>query len=391
MTVAIVAFSGAVALAVWKTSAQTARGVAADASGSVPRLSLAAIVRASPGLDDRPSSRPPASPRAEGGRVAATNRHGRWHDARSGHLPHGAARAVSVANFGDERRAPAGTVNRCPPTSTTPRPRPCGRRRSRRCCRSCGTGSATRRAATPWPGRPGRRSTTPGRWWPTCLGAEPGEVVFTAGGTEADNLAVAGVGGLSSGRVVCSAVEHHAVLHSCAALGERAVVAPVTADGVIDLDRLDALLEADVCLVSVMLANNEVGTVQPLAAVAELVRGRAPGAVVHTDAVQAFSWLDVATLARPGRPGGGQRPQVRGAEGRRRPRRAPGRGARTPAARRRPGARPAQRHPQRAGHRRDGGGHGGHGGGAGGSGRSGWPPFGTAWPRAWRQRCPTWS
>ncbi len=132
-----------------------------------------------------------------------------------------------------------------------------------------------------------------------CLGAEPGEVVFTAGGTEADNLAVAGVSGLSSGRVVCSAVEHHAVLHSCAALGERAVLAPVTADGVIDLDRLDSLLEDDVCLVSVMLANNEVGTVQPLAAVAELVRRRALDAVIHSDAVQAFSWLDVASLAGP--------------------------------------------------------------------------------------------
>ncbi len=132
-----------------------------------------------------------------------------------------------------------------------------------------------------------------------CLGAEPGEVVFTAGGTEADNLAVAGVGGLRSGRVVCSAVEHHAVLHSCAALGERAVVAPVTPDGVIDLHRFDAMLDDDVCLVSVMLANNEVGTVQPLADVAELVRKRAPGAAVHTDAVQAFSWLDVAALAGP--------------------------------------------------------------------------------------------
>jgi cysteine desulfurase len=138
-----------------------------------------------------------------------------------------------------------------------------------------------------------------------CLGAEPGEVVFTAGGTEADNLAVAGVSGLRSGWVVCSAVEHHAVLHSCAALGERAVIAPVTADGVIDLDRLDSLLDrldplgGDVCLVSVMLANNEVGTVQPLADVAELVRRRAPGAAIHTDAVQAFSWLDVAALAGP--------------------------------------------------------------------------------------------
>jgi cysteine desulfurase len=132
-----------------------------------------------------------------------------------------------------------------------------------------------------------------------CLGAEPGEVVFTAGGTEADNLAVAGVSGLRPGRVVCSAVEHHAVLHSCAALGTRSAVAPVTADGVVDLDRLGAVLAPDVCLVSVMLANNEVGTVQPLADVVELVRRRSPEAIVHTDAVQAFPWLDVETVARP--------------------------------------------------------------------------------------------
>jgi len=128
------------------------------------------------------------------------------------------------------------------------------------------------------------------------LGAEPGEVVFTGGGTEADNLAVAGVHRLRGGTVVCSAVEHHAVLHACAAVGGR--LAPVTADGVVDLDRLADVLDADVTLVSVMLANNEVGTVQPLAEIAELVRRHAPAAVVHTDAVAAFPWVDVAAAAR---------------------------------------------------------------------------------------------
>ncbi len=123
------------------------------------------------------------------------------------------------------------------------------------------------------------------------LGAEPGEVVFTGGGTEADNLAVAGIGGT----VVCSAVEHHAVLHACRALGGRR--APVTPDGVVDLDRLAATLDPSVTVVSVMLANNEVGTVQPLAEVAELVRRSAPSAVLHTDAVAAFPWIDVAAVA----------------------------------------------------------------------------------------------
>jgi cysteine desulfurase len=130
-----------------------------------------------------------------------------------------------------------------------------------------------------------------------CLGARPGEVVFTGGGTEADNLAVAGAHRVRPGGVVCSAVEHHAVLHACAALGSQGSLAPVAASGVVDLDALADLLDPDVSVVSVMLANNEVGTVQPLSAVAEVVRERAPRAVLHTDAVQAFPWVDVAAAA----------------------------------------------------------------------------------------------
>ena len=132
-----------------------------------------------------------------------------------------------------------------------------------------------------------------------ALGGEPGEVVFTGGGTEADNLAVAGAHRLREGTVVCSAVEHHAVLHASAALGGQ--VAPVSADGVVDLVALADLLDRSglVSVVSVMLVNNEVGTVQPLAEVADIVRRLAPAAVLHTDAVAAFPWLDVASLARP--------------------------------------------------------------------------------------------
>ncbi|MGH9282063.1 MAG: cysteine desulfurase family protein [Acidimicrobiales bacterium] len=127
------------------------------------------------------------------------------------------------------------------------------------------------------------------------LGCEPGEVVFTAGGTEADNLALTGVVAHRGGTVVCSAVEHHAVLHTTAALGGKVV--GVDGSGVIDLDALAAALDDRVAVVSVMLANNEVGTVQPMAEVVDVVHRAAPGAVVHTDAVQAFPWLDVATLA----------------------------------------------------------------------------------------------
>src|SRR5947208_15016035 len=110
----------------------------------------------------------------------------------------------------------------------------------------------------------------------SCLGARPGEVVFTGGGTEADNLAVLGRHAVRPGPVVCTAIEHHAVLHASAAAGEQRL-APVGSDGVVDVDALGDLLDGDVSVVSVMLANNEVGTMQPLGDVAAVVRERAPG------------------------------------------------------------------------------------------------------------------
>ena len=106
-----------------------------------------------------------------------------------------------------------------------------------------------------------------------ALGCLPREVVFTSGGTEADNLAVAGV----EGRVACSSIEHHAVLEAVRARKGQ----------VFDLG--DPVPDAD--LVSVMLVNNEVGTIQPLEDI------DAP--LLHTDAVQALPWLDVAALAAP--------------------------------------------------------------------------------------------
>ena len=129
------------------------------------------------------------------------------------------------------------------------------------------------------------------------LGAGPGDIVFTGGGTEADNLAVLGTHAATGGAVVISSVEHPAVRDP--ALGLGATVAPVDGSGRIDLDALAALLDAtdDVRLVSVMLVNNEVGTIQPLGAVADVVRRHAPDAILHTDAVQALSWVDVAHAA----------------------------------------------------------------------------------------------
>ena len=128
-----------------------------------------------------------------------------------------------------------------------------------------------------------------------ALGCDPNEVVFTGSGTEADNLALAGVVG--AGVPVCPATEHHAVLHTTEVLGGRTV--GVDADGIVDLEHLAGILRtSEVRVVSVMLANNEVGTIQPLDDVVELVAAHAPTARVHTDAVQAFPWIDVATAAR---------------------------------------------------------------------------------------------
>lgn len=128
-----------------------------------------------------------------------------------------------------------------------------------------------------------------------ALGSAPGEIVFTGGGTEGDNMAVVGRHMQVGGVTVCSAVEHHAVLEPVEHLGGRVVA--VDAAGVIDLDSLAEDLDDTVTVVSVMLANNETGMVQPLEQVAEVVRSSAPNAVLHTDAVQAFPWLDVASLA----------------------------------------------------------------------------------------------
>lgn len=123
------------------------------------------------------------------------------------------------------------------------------------------------------------------------IGVEPGEVVFVGCGTEADNQVISGVAGVP----VCPVVEHHAVLHPVEARGGRLV--GVDAAGHVDLDQLADALDDRVGVVSVMAVNNEVGTITDLAAVAEVVRARAPRAILHTDAVQSACWLDLRTIA----------------------------------------------------------------------------------------------
>jgi cysteine desulfurase len=123
------------------------------------------------------------------------------------------------------------------------------------------------------------------------LGCRPHEVVFTSGGTEADNLAILGAVRRHGGEPVTVATEHHAVLHPVEHLGGRVV--GVDATGRVDLDQLADALDERTRLVSVMAANNEAGTVHDLAAVAAVVRERAPQAWLHTDAVQGACWLDL--------------------------------------------------------------------------------------------------
>ena len=133
------------------------------------------------------------------------------------------------------------------------------------------------------------------------LGCRPGEVVFTGGGTEADNLAVPGVHAARPGPLLCSAVEHHAVLGPVHRAGGRTVPVDRGRAGRPRRPRRRCSTP-DTTLVSVMVANNEVGTVQPLAEVAERRAPARPDAAVHTDAVQA------AAVARRRRRCGRRRP-----------------------------------------------------------------------------------
>lgn len=133
-----------------------------------------------------------------------------------------------------------------------------------------------------------------------ALGCRPGEVVFTSGGTEGDNAAIFGAVRRHGGVAVCSAAEHHAVLHCVEHLGGEVV--PTDRRGVVDLEALQTTLERvsargeHVAVVSVMSVNNEVGSITPMRDVAREVRGAAKSAALHCDAVQAACWLDLRDI-----------------------------------------------------------------------------------------------
>ncbi|HEV8698382.1 MAG TPA: cysteine desulfurase family protein [Candidatus Limnocylindrales bacterium] len=130
------------------------------------------------------------------------------------------------------------------------------------------------------------------------LGVEAREVVFTSGGTEANNLALKGAawaGKAHGHRIVTSSIEHHAVGHALRYLekfGFEVVELPVDRYGRVDPDELEAALTDRTILVSIMLANNEVGTFQPVTEIAKRVRGR-KGILFHVDAVQAAPYVDL--------------------------------------------------------------------------------------------------
>lgn len=133
------------------------------------------------------------------------------------------------------------------------------------------------------------------------LGAKPNEIIFTSGGTESNNLAIFGTARLlkPKGRhIITSAVEHHAVLHSCEYLAKKEgfelTVLPVDCEGRVSPDDLKQSLRSDTILVTIMAANNEIGTIQPLSELGAICREK--GVIFHSDAVQWFGKEPITSI-----------------------------------------------------------------------------------------------
>ena len=133
-----------------------------------------------------------------------------------------------------------------------------------------------------------------------CLNAKPEEVYFTSGGTEADNWALRGVTelmalkGKKTGHIITTAIEHHAILHTAQWLekqGYEVTYLPVDGDGLVDPVAVEGAIRPDTILISVMAANNEIGTIQPIAEIGAIAR--AHKVLFHTDAVQAVGHIPV--------------------------------------------------------------------------------------------------
>lgn len=129
------------------------------------------------------------------------------------------------------------------------------------------------------------------------LGCRPDELVFTAGGTESDNLALFGIAESlrhKGNHIITSQIEHHAVLHACEALesrGYEVTYLPVDQHGLVHIEDVEAVIRPETILISIMFGNNEVGTIQPIAAIGQLARSK--DIIFHTDAVQALGAIDL--------------------------------------------------------------------------------------------------
>ena len=135
------------------------------------------------------------------------------------------------------------------------------------------------------------------------INASPREIIFTSGGSEADNQALltAALNGKKQGKrhIISSAFEHHAILHTLNKLGKNGfeiTLLPVHENGIIRLDELEAAIREDTCLVTIMTANNEIGTIQPIAEIGEICKRH--GVLFHTDAVQAVGHLPIDVKAQ---------------------------------------------------------------------------------------------
>ena len=135
------------------------------------------------------------------------------------------------------------------------------------------------------------------------INASPREIIFTSGGSEADNQALltAAINGKKQGKthIISSAFEHHAILHTLNKLkknGFEITLLPVHENGIIRLDELEQAIREDTCLVTIMTANNEIGTIQPIAEIGEICKRH--GVLFHTDAVQAVGHLPIDVKAQ---------------------------------------------------------------------------------------------
>ena len=136
-----------------------------------------------------------------------------------------------------------------------------------------------------------------------CLGAQPNEIFFTAGGSESDNWAIKGTADRLAAKgkkhIITSVFEHHAVLHTCEFLekhGFEITYLPVSPEGLIDPADVEKAIREDTALVTIMYANNEIGTVQPIAEIGAICK--AHGVLFHTDAVQAVGHVDIDVKAQ---------------------------------------------------------------------------------------------